>query len=303
MIFARITLVLCTFVVATTFAAEPAKTKKAIIIGLDGCRADALRAADAPNLHKLIDEGVWAEDTHILAPRETGADTCSAPGWSNLLTGVWADKHGVCDNSFKGADYEKYPPFFVRLKQVRPEIYTASIASWEGIHDHIIPESAADVSSHPGDKKRDDAAVTEEAVELLGKRKLDVLFVHLDGIDRAGHKQGFHPTVPDYTQAIHTIDGYVGELLQAVRARPKFDREDWLVIVCTDHGGRGTKHSHGHDAREITNVFLIVSGPSAQRGTLRDPTYQVDVAPTVFAHLGIPVEPQWKWDGKAVGLK
>ncbi len=294
---------LALFAAAIAEAAEDPSQKKVLIIGLDGCRADALKAADAPNLHKLIDEGTWAEDTHILAPHETGADTCSAPGWSNLLTGVWADKHGVIDNSFKGANYAEFPPFFIRLKQARPDVYTASLAAWQGIHDQIIPEGAADVSRQLGGNKRDDAGVAAEAVKLLMLRKLDVLFLHFDGIDHAGHKHGFHPTVPEYMDTIHTVDGYIGDVLNAIGARPKYSSEDWLVIVCTDHGGRGTKHSHSHDAPEVRNVFLIVSGPSAQRGTLRDTTYQVDVAPTVFAHLGIAVDPSWKWDGRSVGLK
>jgi hypothetical protein len=219
------------------------------------------------------------------------------------LTGVWADKHGVRDNSFDGENLKTFPPFFMRLKQVEPSLYTASLAAWEGIYDHIIPAGAADVSKHIGGKKRDDAGVAAEAVELLGMRKLDVLFLHFDGIDRAGHKYGFHPTVSEYMAAIHTVDGYIGDVLEAMRQRPKFATEDWMVIVCTDHGGRGTKHSHSHDAPEVRDVFLIVSGPAAQRGTLTDPTYQVDVAPTVAAHLGIAVDSSWQWDGRVAGLK
>jgi hypothetical protein len=48
---------------------------------------------------------------------------------------------------------------------------------------------------------------------------------------------------------------------------------------------------------------LIVGGKSAARGTLEPAPAIVDIAPTVLRHLGVAVDPKWKLDGKAVGLK
>src|SRR5262249_25415538 len=89
-------LLLC-FASASGLAQQP-MSKRVLIIGIDGCRTDALKAAKAPNLQRLVREGAMAENTSILGDRPTGADTVSGPGWSNLLTGVWPDKHGVKDN-------------------------------------------------------------------------------------------------------------------------------------------------------------------------------------------------------------
>ena len=54
---------------------------------------------------------------------------------------------------------------------------------------------------------------------------------------------------------------------------------------------------------EILNVPFIVSGGEAKRGALVDKIYIVDIATTALTHLGVTVKPEWKLDGKAVGLK
>jgi arylsulfatase A-like enzyme len=79
--------------------------------------------------------------------------------------------------------------------------------------------------------------------------------------------------------------------------------EDWLVVVTSDHGGRGTNHTKGHDVSEILHSFLIVSGAAAARGTFAEPTYLVDAAATVLAHLGIDPDEAWGLDGVPRGLK
>jgi hypothetical protein len=134
--------VLALVVNTTSFAQSPANNK-VLILGIDGCRTDALRRANTPNLDQLIREGAMADTTSVVAERDTGADTVSGPSWSSILTGVWTDKHGVKDNSFRGANYDEYPHFFRRLKDARPGAVTVSLVDWAPIHDKIV--SAADV--------------------------------------------------------------------------------------------------------------------------------------------------------------
>jgi predicted AlkP superfamily pyrophosphatase or phosphodiesterase len=267
------------------------KTKKVLLLGIDGCRPDALIAANAPNLDALIADGVFLDRT------QTGSDTISGPGWSSMLTGVWANKHGVHDNTFKGKNFKEYPHFFARLKEARPEAFCASIVHWQPIALFIV--SQANVSKMPGD----DTKVTDQAVALLSEGNPDVLFLHFDDVDHAGHAKGFHPTVPDYIAAIERVDGCIGRVLAALRARPTYAAEDWLILVSTDHGGRGTSHSDGADVPEIRTMFIIVSGAAASREAPAESTFVVDVAATALAHLGVTLKPEWQFDGKPVGLK
>src|SRR5271163_4911257 len=104
-------------------------------------------------------------------------------------------------------------------------------------------------------KHKTDAEVARDAVEVLAQPALDVLFVHFDDVDGAGHGKGFHPIVPEYLKAIAKTDEYVGALLKALRQRPTFASEDWLILVSTDHGGSGK--SHGKNTPEHRTIFLI----------------------------------------------
>ena len=292
---------------AISFAAEP-KVKKVLYIGLDGTRFDAIEKADTPNLDALIKDGIYSDTCLILGDRYQKNDTVSGPGWSTILTGVWADKHGVHDNSFLGSHYKEFPHFFARLKEVRPDAKTASYVTWEPIHKLIV--SAADESKNyeqkehaTADYDRYDHEAAAAAVKMLKEGNPDALFFYVGQIDVAGHTNGFHPAVPQYIQAIERGDELVGKLLAAVKTRPTYDKEDWLVIVTSDHGGKGTGHGSGHKTPEILNSFLIVSGPSAQRGKFTAQVYLPDAPVTALAHLGVKAKEEWKLDGRVVGLK
>lgn len=293
----RIPIVACFLLTLLTLfapAQDPPKpnkprAKKVLIIGIDGCRPDALQAAKAPNLHALMKEGASS------VKAQTGDITVSGPGWSSMLTGVWREKHGIRTNGFQGANLKEFPHFFHYLKQARPKAYAVSIVHWGPIADRIVVD--ADINR----KHRTDAQVAREAVKVLAKPELDVLFVHFDDVDGAGHRYGFHPKVAKYRKAIEKTDSYVGELLKALRKRPTYAAEDWLILVSTDHGGSG--RGHGRNIPEHRTIFFIAHGPSVQRGTIEPPPGIVDVAATALAHLGVPLQKRWRLDGKAVGLK
>ena len=292
---------------ATTSAEPPATTiPRVLIIGIDGCRPDALRAAQTPHLDRLVADGILVLGTDIREPGgRDDADTVSGPGWSNLLTGVWPDKHGVLGNAFKAPRYDRYPHVFVRLKQTRPDATTASFSTWPPIESKIV--SSADVSRNfndgSGDYARFDQQASEACVSYLSQSNPDLVFCYQGQIDEAGHKHGFHPSVEPYRRAIERVDEHVGQLIDAVVRRADSKPEDWLTIVCTDHGGRGTGHGGGREVPEIRQTFLILSGSSVSRHIINEPTFQVDVVATALAHLRVPMNPDWDLDGHAIGLK
>lgn len=521
-------------------AEQPAatRTKKVLIIGIDGTRPDALKKAETPHLDSLIKDGAFTDSAEILGERYQENDTISGPGWSSILTGVWADKHGVHDNSFKGRNYELFPHFFKHLKRQRPDATTVSLVSWKPISDYTVSEadinlniplprvpgetldlresadkleintrdgawhhllvvrkaglvnfyldgrliagpvefrekydldgeqfylgrdtrsgetcflgqldgirfwnralSDAEIKSstritspedrrgllaeycfdtdgplgnNAGDSAFDASLVTDQksfqivksangssAIEftdksgkdhglkiklqkplnnltigdfsfearfrtqhqgrniLLGNYAANVgafnlelhtdntvraylqppkpktpnqlvredsrdrvmadtaskilreqdptaMFVYFHQVDSAGHAIGFSPEVTEYVQAIENVDRHLGTILKSLRSREKYDSEDWLILVCTDHGGIRRTHGSGHDIPEIRKVFMIVSGDSAKRGKISKQAYLVDVSVTALTHLLGKVDGKWQLDGKPVGLK
>lgn len=263
--------------------ADAQETRHVLVIGIDGCRPDALLKSKAPHLQQLIAEGAFTDDAR------TGEITVSGPGWTSMLTGVWRAKHGVRDNKFENADLTTYPHFFVRLKAKHPMAKTASIVHWAPINEKII--AACDIVI----TRKTDAAVVVEAENVLATPRLDAVFVHFDDVDGAGHRHGFSATGPAYLQAIATADVRVGRLLAALAKRPK--TENWLILVSTDHGGKGK--GHGKDTPEERTVFVIVHGGGA-RGKIAPPCGVVDVAVTALDHLGIAAAREWNLDGRSL---
>lgn len=291
-------LVLLPFGICSSAGAEE-KTRHVLIIGVDGTRFDALQKARTPNFDRLMKTGALSEECAILGERYRKNDTVSGPSWSTILTGVWADKHGIHDNDFKTPNYNEYPHFFARVKQADKTARTVSLDSWDPIQKHIV--SAADVSESldPGkdSKAALDDRMAKRAIEVLEQATPAAMFVYIHQVDVAGHERGFHPAVPYYIEAIENADRNLGEILAALEARPTLSGEDWLVIVCTDHGGRGTNHGGGHDYPEVTQTFLILWQPGSDAGRKLPATELVDVVPTALRHLRIPIDPKWNLDG------
>lgn len=267
--------------------AAPVPIRKILIIGIDGLRPDALSKADAPNMDTLIAEGTFAPNTltDVLAR--------SGPGWASVFTGVWNPIHGVRNNAFAGYRRAEYPTFFSRLKERRPGIKVGAVVNWSPIGTHLVGTDGFWMA--PGG----DREVTSEASRVIRGGLSDVLFVHFDDVDHAGHRFGFSPHMPFYLWAVERVDRRVGELRAAVREREAAG-EEWLILSTSDHGG--SYRHHGENIPTHRRVFLLASGKDVPRAVEDGVRGVVDLAPTVFAWLGIPVPAAWGWEGRPLGI-
>tara|TARA_Y100000746_G_scaffold216740_1_gene211933 strand:- start:879 stop:2615 length:1737 start_codon:yes stop_codon:yes gene_type:complete len=230
-------------------------TKKVLLIGVDGCRPDALSIANTPNIDNVISNGFFSPDAL------NDDFTISGPGWSSILCGVRSNKHLVVDNDFSNNNYNSYPSIIKLIEDYNPDINTASICQWGPINDHIIQNFAdykLNVSSGA-----DACAYT--AIHISDNNP-DFIFVHFDDVDYAGHTYGFSPYVAEYLSSIEEVDNYVGNILQAVQQRPNYSNEDWLVLITTDHGGINT--SHGGNTIEEKDVFLVAGGDNVNQSAI-----------------------------------
>ncbi|MEE2711808.1 MAG: alkaline phosphatase family protein [Planctomycetota bacterium] len=274
---------------AAVAASGQTPRRKVLIIGIDGCRPDAIAVANTPNLDTLIANGAYSD----LA--QTGI-TVSAPGWSDMLCGVWENKHGVTNNSFSGMNYGQYPHLFRRVKEACSQSFLSSFVSWSPINTFITPPETDLIVSVSSD-----LAVLQAALAHLANDDPDLSFVYFGDVDLAGHGYGFDPSVPQYIATIEVTDTYIGQLLMALQSRPTYAQEEWLILMSSDHGGSFA--GHGQQIPSHMTVPFLVSGAATQQGTVITPAPEVvDLPPTIFAFLGLPVDPAWGWDGQAVGL-
>jgi hypothetical protein len=234
--------------------ADASPHKKLLILGVDGCRPDALLKCRAPNLRALAESGTYTWYALSRPPTKSG------PCWSSIFTGVWNDKHGVTDNTFANQRFDLYPMLFKRMKGADPSFYSGWFVYWPDLGT-AMPHGA-DVSSGGWS----DPKTLEAAVGLLKNGDPDALFVHFGAIDAAGHASGFDPDGPEYLAAIEEADGRVGEVLSAMKSRPGYPDEGWMVVALTDHGG--FKTHHGGSTLGEMRTFFIVSGDGVPRGEM-----------------------------------
>ena len=276
-------------------------TPKVLLIGIDGVRPDVLAEVPTPNLDALAEAG-WFTDRAL-----TTTPSVSGPSWSSMLTGVWPDKHGVTDNSFEGRDYAAYPSFLARAEGIRPETATFTALDWmplaelPGDPGPALPVGIDVREVFDGyDLGWDvaDGEVAARAARHLGEADPDAMFVYLGNPDETSHRTGSIGS--EYREAIALADRHVGMMVDAIRERPGYEHEDWLVLVSTDHGRRADG-GHGGDSPEEMTIFILGSGPATADWPAPGPANIVDVAAAALDHLGFEIDPAWEFDGVPLG--
>lgn len=281
---------------------------KVLFIGIDGLRSDALQMANTPALDALIGEGLYTFDSWHLGV------TSSGPSWSDMLTGVWEEKHGVTNNSYTGSQYNDYPYFVTRVKEFRPDLKAVQITSWGPMSEAVYNDGWDQKLLPP----TDDACLQVGQLQLLDP-ELDLLFIHFDDCDAAGHGNGFSTDVAPYMNQVEYVDSQIGQLIASLEARPTYANEDWLVLLTTDHGGLG--YSHGGLSDDERAIWWIARGGNMPNLEIfgEDPGSYIagnadeslipltpvltDIAVTAIDHLLPGVDPtsieEWDLDGKS----
>ena len=254
------------FLIFTCLSIQAQNNKKVLFIGIDGVRPDALEFANTPNLDALIADGMYTPDAL------NDDITISGPGWSAMLTGVWSDKHGVTDNGFSVSNYGEYPSIFKRIEDFNADLHTVSFVHWNQVNDFIVGNDV-DFKTNYGS----DIEVGEAAANYLAANEPDLMFLHFDDVDHAGHSNGFSIDVPQYVAAIEGVDVHIGTVMAALQARENYETEDWLILVSTDHGGIG--FSHGGNTIEEQRVFMIASSKNIETGVILAESTTISDAP------------------------
>ncbi|ROS01804.1 type I phosphodiesterase/nucleotide pyrophosphatase [Sinobacterium caligoides] len=282
----------------SSFAAQ-----KAILIGIDGVQYEKMQALDTPNFHRLTIKKTY---TGGIAGDYSEQGTSSGPGWSTILTGVWANKHQVISNG-SGHASEDFPSIFRRIITAKPNLTQASLVNWSPIHSQFFSNDVDDIAV--AKKGLSDTSVTSSTIAEINNGR-DFIFAHLDDPDHVGHSDGFSKK---YNDSIITADGQLGQILDSVEAAQQDTGDDWLVIVTTDHGREGTTgYSHGAQTASEKTVFIATNKPlnkefsSTAAGEnqgfsgLYNYTAQTSITPTILTHLGIKIENKWKLDGPSL---
>lgn len=257
--------------------------KRVVVIGIDGA-GDAVKnpEANATNILKLMEEGAGTFEAKAMLP------TISAQNWGAILHGVTPEKHELTNDIVASNPYPEknaYPSYMKLLKQERPKLAQASFATWGSINIGIIEDSAGAVKQNSGN----DQDTTKKVVDYIQKEGKNArsIFVHFDEVDGAGHNHGYF--TPEFYEQLQKEDENVGDILKALEEKGLM--EDTLVIVTTDHGGKGT--GHGGSSEEEQTIFWAAKGASIKPGTELAHVRNMDTAAVVARALRLDIPKNW----------
>ena len=281
------------------------RTPKALMVMVDGLRADAVENIPMPTLLMLRDgkwktgyKGCYSWTAHTLYD----ARPSSAANHAAIATGVTAKKTGVYNNGEtpKG-NFAEWPSWLARVVDVQPDVKALFTYTWGGDvglspHPGVIDVMAPSVENWPA---------TPGAYDEYGRFVPDILaqadapdatVCFIGAGDGGGHRSGFYPYGNDYVRNIKAVDRMIGDMLASIAARPSFKDEDWLIMVTSDHGGYG--RGHGMWGGQATTIPVVIAGRNVPSGRLAGMPHNYDLAPMALAHFGVDVS-DMNLDGRA----
>lgn len=224
-----------------------------LLVSVDGLRPDLMLRANAPQLGSLMARGsftLWATTT---------ASSVTLPSHVSMLTGVTPARHGIEWNRDLRLSEPIYPSVPTLFQVAQAAGYTTGMAAGKSKFSALAKPGTLNWCFVPTTTLLD-TTVTDTAVRWIAMHPPDVLFVHLAGVDAAGHADGWGSN--GQLAAVAAADRSIGRLLAALRQRRLLDGT--VVLVTSDHGGAGK--THGPDDPRSRTIPWIIAGPGVRKG-------------------------------------
>src|SRR5437870_4503974 len=237
-------------------AAAPPPHPHVYLVIVDGLDARLADAAHMPRLfdavaHEPAHSSVFA-GAHAIMPARTN------PNHVTLLTGAYADAHGITGNAYwsrtsgappgmlEDAALIEVETLFTVAETTAPSLVTLGVVGkpklaslfaavpgrqrapdvlWSP--DRLPPERREAASGYSADGE-----TVAAALELAARAEPDLVVMNLCDVDGAGHVHG--PESAEYARAVSAADAAIARLLDDLHARARWDRS--VVIVTADHG-------------------------------------------------------------------
>ena len=252
-----------------------------VIIGVDGLSPSGLRVADTPVMDGICARGACTHEMRNVLP------TKSSPNWTSMVTGATPEQHGVTSNKWQrdnrsispvvSGSEDIFPTLFGLTRKQKPEAVIGLFHEWKGFA-RLVETSAIDMVETGLDAE----GTVESAATFLREKKPELLFVHLDLVDHAGHEFGIG--TPEYIAAVEKADGLIGKLRQAGREAGIDLSTTWLVAA--DHGV--VDKGHGGESMDELLIPFLMTGREVRSGVwITDAVNIYDVGATAAFLLDV----------------
>jgi hypothetical protein len=239
-----------------------ANVDKVLYIIVDGLSGTGVRSIAPPNIAKLTQNAIYTYNG--LADIGSGPLTLST-AWADQLTGVHQEMHNVNDNSYEGDSLSFYPGVIDLLKSVKPSLKSSAFCASTEFYDHY----ALKADKHQNFSGQDNL-VANEVVKSLKTDSSDLVLAQFHGVDSVETAYGVGSV--QYTQAVMRTDGYIGDIMNALKERPDYLHENWLVIVISSMGTPQINTAATPFADSSRNIFSLFYNPSFNKSFLDQPS-------------------------------
>lgn len=231
------------------------RTRKVLLLVVDGAVGNIVKEVMPTNIATLLPQSKYSfeaiADDHTSTPSS----------WATLMTGAGTSVHHIEDDSYvaKPSGHNHHgsvaymPSFIFRLKETRETINILTFSR------DLSMSNALMVDANVSEVLESDEEIKNEVVQVLNTRNPDLLVAQFQDVRNAGVSSAFSENSSAYVDAIQQTDAYIGEIMEALRARDNAEYEDWLVIITSNHGGVGNEH--GGDSYTERNIFSIYHQP------------------------------------------
>lgn len=269
--------------------AQPTLVKQVIIIGVDGLSPDGIIHAHTPNIDSLMAQGSSTFECKAQMP------TVSSPNWASVINGASPSAHGIWSNSWKlkqikdsiycyGKKGQMFPTIFRVLREQKHHAQIVIFSAWWSFVRLVEPRVC-----NVKERTLFTNLTAQRAVTAIRFRQPDLLFLHFDEVDEAGHKYG-HGT-PQYYEAVSSVDKAIGKIVKSVKSAGI--ENSTVIMLIADHGGIGKGHG-GSTPQEI-NVPYLMKGPGVKRGYhLKGHPRNFDTTATIAKILGLKTPNCWE---------
>lgn len=273
---------------AQTAPPAPDAPRLVVLLSIDGLRPDAIEAAGAVVLQRLIREGAYCPTAQTIFPSAT------LPSHTSMFTGVTLSKHKVIWNAYlKGGVIAR--PTVLDLA-TRAGLECALAAGKEKFYHfkegHELKTYIGPTPDGGGDWGAQE--LTPKAIEYVKEKRPRLLVLHYKDPDSAGHKHGWMSE--EQWAAIRECDAALGTMLAFLDADAEY-RGNTTLIVSADHGGHDRTHG-SKDPVDMTIPWIAWGARVAPGTVLKQRVRTYDTAATVLVLLGLEVPEDW--DGRPV---
>ncbi|TFK87336.1 Phosphodiest-domain-containing protein [Polyporus arcularius HHB13444] len=221
--------------------------KSAIIVSIDGLRADYLDRGLTPHLLAISKDGLRAKSMKPIFP------TLTFPNHWALMTGLYAESHGIVGNNFwdpaTGLEFQ-----YNRVESAWIPGWWSGEPMWETAEKNGVrtanlmwpgpPKTSTGASSTYFVPWKDKVPLQEKFDQILAwidmplEKRPQFIMAYEPSLDQAGHHAGPKSKLVD--KVLKQVDVFARELHDEIEARNLTDIFD--IVFVSDHGMTDTSH-------------------------------------------------------------